>query len=69
MPAARRYEITDEVWNKIKHLIPLAATGRPPKDNRLMFNAIMWLVRSGASWRGLPERYEPWETVYSKFRE
>lgn len=34
-----------------------------------MFNAILWLSRSGAAWRDLPERYGPWETVYSRFRK
>jgi len=31
----------------------------------MMFNAIVWLVRSGAQWHDLPEHYDPWETVYS----
>ena len=33
----RRYEISDEQWNKIKHMFPKAKTGRPGKDLRLMF--------------------------------
>ena len=32
-----------------------------------MLNAMVWIVRSGAPWRDLPERYGPWETVYSRF--
>ncbi len=63
----RRYEMTDEQWEQIKDLIPKARTGRPPKDNRLMFNAMLWLARSGAGWEDLPERYGPWKTVYSRF--
>ena len=38
--SARRYEISDEQWEQIKDMFPKAKTGRPPKDNRLMFNAI-----------------------------
>ena len=38
----RRYEISDEQWNKIKHMFPKAKTGRPGKDLRLMFNAVLW---------------------------
>lgn len=68
----RRYELTDEEWSKIESLLPPERTGkkgRPAKDNRLVFNAIVWLARSGAAWRDLPERYGSWETIYSRFRK
>ncbi len=68
----RRYELTDEEWEKINDLLPPERTGkkgRPPKNNRTMFNAIVWIARSGAPWRDLPERYGPWETAYSRFRK
>ena len=32
-------------------------------------NGIVWLARSGAPWRDLPERYGSWKTVYSRFRK
>ncbi len=38
-------------------MIPRAQTGMPPKDNRQMFNAILWLARSGATWSDIPEQY------------
>ena len=69
---ARRYEISDYEWEQIKELFPKENTGkpgRPAKDNRTMLNAMVWLARSGAAWRDLPERYGPWETVYSRFRK
>jgi transposase len=31
-------------------------------------NGILWVLRTGAPWRDLPERYGPWPTVYSRFR-
>ena len=34
-----------------------------------MVNAMVWITRSGAPWRDLPERYGPWKTVYSRFRK
>ena len=34
-----------------------------------MLNGMMWIARSGAQWRELPEKYGPWQTVYSKFRK
>ena len=33
-----------------------------------MLNGIVWILRTGAPWRDLPERYGPWRTVYSRFR-
>ena len=68
----RRYELTDEEWNRIAPLLPPENTGkqgRPRKDNRIIMNAIVWLARSGAPWRDLPERYGSWKTVYSRFRK
>jgi len=72
MKYKRRYELTDTEWEQIKDLLPPERTGRkgkPRKDNRQMLNAMIWLARSGAPWRDLPERYGPWETVYSRFRK
>ena len=63
----RRYEISDEQWERIKEMFPRAKTGRPGKDSRLIFNAILWIVCSGAPWRNLPERFGSWKTVYSRF--
>ena len=63
----KRYEISDYQWSQIMGLFPVAKTGRPPKDNRMIFNAILWVARSGSAWRDLPERYGPWKTVYSRF--
>ena len=63
----KRYEISDYQWNQIKHLFPTAKTGRPPKDNRMVFNAILWITQSGSAWRDLPERCGSWKTVYSRF--
>ena len=68
----RRYEITDDQWQRIAKFFPEkqpGTRGRPPKDSRTILNGIIWLARSGAPLRDLPERYGPWETVYSRFRE
>ena len=66
----RRYEISDGERERIEGLIPkreAGTRGRPPKENRKMLNGILWVTRSGAAWRDLPERYGPWETVYKRF--
>ena len=64
----RRYELTDQEWEQIASLLPPEKTGkpgRPSKDNRTMLNGMVWIARSGAPWRDLPERYGPWNSVYS----
>src|SRR5438552_17800462 len=63
----RRYELTDEQWTLIQPLIPQAKTGRRLKDPRARLNAMFWMLRSGAPWRDLPERFGPWKTVYHHF--
>ena len=68
----RRYELTDDEWARIRGYFPEkepGTRGRPPKSSREILNAILWIARSGAPWRDLPERYGPWETVYTRFRE
>ena len=67
---SRRYELTDQEWEQIASLLPPEKTGkpgRPSKDNRTMLNGMVWIARSGAPWRDLPERYGPWNSVYSRF--
>lgn len=63
----KRYELSDEQWNQIKNLFPVGKIGRLPKDNRVMFDAILWIARSGAAWSDLPECFGSWKTVYSRF--
>ncbi len=68
----RRFELTNAEWERIEPLLPPQSTGRkgrPPKDNRLMLNGMLWMDRSGAQWRELPERYGPWQSVYARFRK
>jgi transposase len=67
----RRYELRDDQWEQIKDLLPPERKpqgGRPPKDHRKMLNAMLWVARTGAPWRDLPEYYGSWSTVYSRFR-
>ena len=68
----KRYELKNDQWERIKPLLSPERTGkrgRPGKDNRTMLNGMLWIVRSGAQWRELPERYGPWQSVYSRFRK
>ena len=64
-----RHQLTDEQWDAVEPLIPRkeARTGRPPEDRREMLDGILWVLRTGAPWRDLPERFGPWQTVYDYF--
>jgi len=67
----RRYEMSDIEWESIKDLLALERTGkrgRPSSDNRIALNGILWIARSGAPWRDLPERYGSWSTLYDRFK-
>lgn len=69
MTIPKRYELTDEQWNRIEPMFPAYRTGRPATiDNRTAFNGILWLMRSGAAWRDIPERYGHWKAIYSRFQ-
>ena len=63
-----RHRLTDEQWDLIKDLVPpRKKTGRPPQDRREVFNAILWIMRSGAPWRDLPQEYGSYKTVWHIF--
>ena len=64
-----RHRLTDEQWELIADLLPPPAnTGRPPTDRRLVVDAIIWILHTGAPWRDLPEEeFGPWETVYGLY--
>jgi transposase len=66
-----RKELTEEQWTKVAPLLPpqKPERGRPAKDHRTVLNAIfLWVLRTGAPWRDLPERYGPWQRrPYSRF--
>jgi putative transposase len=63
-------DLTDAEWQYLEPLLPAAkATGRPRQwPLRLILNAIFYLVRSGCSWRMLPQEYPSWPTVHDYYR-
>ena len=69
---ARREELTDEQWALIAPLFKkndeLQTRGRPPKSAREVLNGVLWILRSGARWADLPERFPPYQTCYRRFQ-
>ena len=71
---ARREELTEEQWDRIAPLIPAPARrpdgrGRPWRGNREVLNGILWILRSGARWQDLPERFPPYQTCHRRFQQ
>ena len=63
-----RLLLSDDEWEAIADLFPEpAATGRPPRNRRVIFNGILWILRTGSPWRDLPEEFGPWQTVWRLF--
>jgi transposase len=65
----RRHAIRDEDFDRIKDLLP----GRPgtpgvtAKDNRLFIDAVLWIAKTGAPWRDLPDRFGNWNSAWRRF--
>jgi transposase len=62
-----RYDLTDEEWNAISPVLPQKSRGVKRVDDRRVLSAILWVLRTGAPWRDLPERYGPYTTAYNRF--
>ena len=67
--AFKRHDISDDLWKKIELHLP----GQTERwdgiaiDNRKFFNAVMWIIRTGAPWRGLPPEYDRCRNMYRRF--
>lgn len=64
-----RGDLTNEQWARLQPLLPpeQPSTGRPNLDHRRIINGILWILRTGAPWHDLPERYGTRGTVSSRF--
>jgi len=70
---AKREELTDEQWAILEPLIPKVAVradgrGRPvTHSDRAVLNGILWVLRTGAGWADLPERFPSGSTCFRRF--
>ena len=82
MAKAKSWEVTDEFWQRVETLIPQrqrvesqsyrrkAGGGRKPKDPRLVFEAIVYVLRTGCQWKALPaERFGSGSAIHARFLE
>lgn len=65
----RRFELSDEQWKRVEGLLPgrPGTAGRSGEDNRLFLDAVLWVLRTGAPWRDLPERFGESNSVFQRF--
>ena len=66
---ARRHELTDAQWERIKDLLPGKAgdPGRTAADNRLFVDAVLFVLKTGIPWEDLPVRYGKSNSVWKRF--
>ena len=62
--------LSDAQWERLAPLLPgkPGDPGRSGEDNRLFFEALLWMARTGAPWRDLHERFGHWNSVFRRFR-
>lgn len=71
---ARREELQDAQWAIVEPLLPKTrrrsdGKGRPRRSNRDVLSGILWVLRTGARWYDLPERFPPYQTCHRRFQE
>lgn len=62
--------MTDQEWAIFEPFLtrPSPDGGRPPKNHRKVLDGVLWIGRTGAPWRDLPEALGNWNSVHKQFR-
>ena len=65
-----RHVLDDEQWKRVAPLLPGKAGDleRTGADNRVFLEAVLWIARTGAPWRDLPDSFGNWNSVFQRFR-
>ena len=66
-------DLTDAQWSVVSSLLPELpkrsdGRGRPWRCSRAVFDGILWILRTGAPWHDLPDRYPPYQTCHRRFQ-
>lgn len=74
MPLTNARDLTDAQWDVLDDLIPPPITrtdgrGRPWKERRAVLNGVLWVLRTGAPWADVPERYPSYQTCHRRFQQ
>src|SRR6266550_7992534 len=73
MARTKAWEVSDEVWERIRPLIPAAPShargGRRRMDDRKAFEAIVYVLRTGIQWNVLPREVGASSTIHDRFQE
>jgi transposase len=71
-PSRKPYptDVSDDEWRFVAPYLTLMNQDAPQRvyDLREVFNALRWIVHTGAPWRYLPGDFPPWEAVYQQTR-
>jgi len=69
-PTSYPSDVDDATWEVIAPVLARPSNqGRPRlHSDRLVYNAILYVLRGGITWRMLPKSYPPWQTSYGRFR-
>lgn len=59
-------QLSEEQFELIEHLLP-KQRGNVRLSNLQVLNGILYVAVNGCTWRGLPEQYGRWHTVYTRF--
>jgi transposase len=67
-------DLTEQQWQIVEPLLPKPRVredgrGRPWRDPRDVLNGILWVLRTGASWQDVPDRYPPYQTCHRRFQQ
>jgi transposase len=66
-------DLTEAQWQAVRPLLTpkrrLDGRGRPWRDARVVLNGILWILRTGAPWHDLPDRYPPYQTCHRRFQQ
>lgn len=79
MAKAKSWEVTDDFWKRVEPLVPSrerlteksdvrkAGGGRKPKDPRLVFEGIVYVLRTGCQWKAMPDRFGSASAIHTRF--
>jgi transposase len=67
------WRVDDPLWALLTPILKSEKSrkkaGRPRRDDRAIFDGLVWLARTGAQWSQLPREFGPKSTVHERFTE